>query len=524
MASEGIDFRRLTAAYKRQLEYLQGQDWGRRIGNRSTIRRLRVKIKAIQEAQRDVTNTAVLGRVGVGNVIKKNAYPTYADQVDACYRMYDGLTDYGGEILSSVADIRIAFIAGEGISFYSKNKAKTKFVKAFLKRNKLNGSKLLAAVRMGELEGKVLFVLAENSGEKATEEKGDGNGKTSGKGNIDARLFSWHTNKYTVERDKQDYEKITKIAYKPDGADKEKEIDVSKSLYVKLGGCDYKGDSTPTKLGKVLTQCENASRAAYDLRVNTHLFGRIFPYWETTDGLGAKQIIDGLADKSFELGDGYAGTAKMSLLEPGGQAADAVIKDMLNALRFVAAMTGVPIHWLAWPELMSNRATAENMLEVVSAATKNERLIWQEALSDMLEKVMRMAVDAGFADSDILEGEFDLRLPLISLAALQQLVDVWLPMREGKAISMFTLRNMIPGIDPIEEERMVDEEEEKAAEKSPMNNVTGEELLDEVQLKAQQEAAARGEVLPAIARPGAAPTPPKPGSQAKKGFDNTRKV
>ncbi len=440
--------------------------WPARIATRGARQKLMGKIQAIQEAQRDILNTAVTGRVSAGAVVDKNNYTNYEKQVDVSYKMYDGLTEYGSEVLSAVVDIRVAFIAGEGVSFYSKNKAKTDAVNVFLKLNNLSGSRLLAAVLMGELEGKSLFVLANNDEEES----------------VDARLFSWYANKYKVERDKKDYEKVLKIKYTPDNQQsKEQEIDIEKSVYVKLGGCDYKSDKTPTKIGKVLTQCENASRAAYDLRKNTHLFGRIFPYWETADGAAAKVINDALTARSFEIGDSYAGTAKMSLLEPGGQSADAIIKDMLNSLRFVAAMTGVPIHWLAWPELMSNRATAENMLEVVSANTKKERLIWEESLRAMVDKMLQMIVDAGYADEGVLEGDYDLRLPLISLASMQQLIDVWMPLYQEKLVSKFTMRNMMPGIDPEKEAEQIDEEKKDAAEDSPMQNTAADELVKSLQ-------------------------------------------
>lgn len=455
------------AQYGRQLRFLEKHP----LRNRGIIRKLRSRVQAIQETQRDVTSTYIAGRIGLTSVVDKNNYTNYEAQVEGAYKMYDGLADFGSEVLPAVADIRVAFIAGEGVSLYSENQRKAAFLEKFLKNNNLNGSKLMAAALMGELEGKALFVLATNKDKK----------------NVDARLFSWYLSKYVVERDKADYEKILSITYQPDGESQPQKIDVEKSVYVKLGGSNYKDDKATTKLGKCLTQCENASRAAFDLRKNTHVFGKIMPYWETANGQDAKTINDGLAAKSFEIGDGYAGPAKMSLLEPSGTAADAVIKDMLNNLRYVAAMTGVPIHWLAWPELMSNRATAENMLEVVSASTKKERLIWEEKLTAMMEKVCTMAVDAGFEDRAILEDDITVKLPLISLASLQQLIDVWTPIYQERLISKFTFRNMLPGVDPLKEDELVAKEKKEAAEDSPFNNETAEQTLARLQQPPQQQ-------------------------------------
>lgn len=427
------------------------------IRNGRQIQLIRNKIAALEEAGRDVLATSITSGRFTGSQIDKNSYRTYASQVDQAYRMYDNLCDYGGEIFSSVADMRTAFIAGEGISFITKNQKKADFINAFLKYNNLNGSKLLAAVLMGEIEGKVLFVMSPVNEEN---EK-----------NIKVRLFSWHINKYKVNRNADDYEIVESIEYTKTGSSEPKTIDLAHSLYIKLGGCNYQNDDTPTRLGKILTQCENASRATYDLRKNTHLFGKIMPYWKTADGASSKVINDALAAKSFEIGDGYAGPAEMSLLEPSGSVGKAIIDDLQCSLRYIASMTGIPIHWLAWPELMSNRATAENFLEVVSAATKKERLIWQESLVKLIDRVMGLAVDQGIAERDILDEEYTLKLPLISLATLQQMVDVWLPIYQEKLVSKFTVMNMLPGIDPDKELKLIEDERKEAAKNSPFNNM-----------------------------------------------------
>ncbi len=426
------------------------------------------KVRALNEAQRDVLNTAVTGKLTAGQVVDKNNYKTYERQVQGAYEMYDGLTDYGSELVAMVVDLRVAFIAGEGVSFRSENKAKADFVRRFFKFNCLDGSKLIAAVLMAELEGKALFTLTSKKADDKTTES-----------NVVARLFSWYTNRYKVERDQADLEQIKSITYKKDKSDSnDSSIDIDRAVYVKTGGASHKDDLATTKIGKVLTQCENASRAGFDLRKNTHVFGKYMPYWKTLDIASAKAINNDLSSKSFEIGDGYAGMADFTIVEPSGRAAEAVIKDMLNSLRYVAAMTGVPIHWMAWPELMSNRATAENMLEVVSAATKRERLIWQESLRTLVDKALQMGVDELGENASVLEGEYELRLPLISLAALQQMVDIWLPMRDGDVVSTFTLRNMLPGIDPDKEAELIEQEKEKRAEDSPFQNAADGALED----------------------------------------------
>lgn len=439
--------------------------------NRKEIRRLTANVQAI-EATRDVLTTfAVSNRINLSQ-IDKNSYKSYDSKVEMLYKMYNAETDYGGEVLGAVADIRCAFIGGEGISISCKNKKKEKFIEDFLKFNKLDGSRLLNAVRIGEFDGKVLFLLSEDNEKK----------------NIKARLFSYHNNKYKVVRDSKDYEIIKSITYTEKGKTEESSISIDKAVYMRLGGADYLSDDTPTKLGKVLTQCENASRALYDLRNNTHLFGKVIPTWETAPGdiQSAKAINKDLQDKSFEIGDGYAGSAKFKLNEPSGAAGEAIIKDLLMNMRFIASMTAVPIHWLSWPELMSNRATAENLLEVVSAGTKLERLVWEEGLRDIIDKACEMAQDAGYVDG-LVDIDYTVKLPLISLAALMQIIDVWLPILQAGKLSDFSFWNMLPGIDPAKEKKAIEDQEKENAEKSPLRNRTLDGVLNNMQNKNNEE-------------------------------------
>jgi hypothetical protein len=435
------------------------------VKNFLTIRKQKKKIQAISEGTRDVLTTGVTSSRGSSEVVDKNNFKTYEAKVKGCYDFYDNTVDYGGEIFGSVADFRCSFIAGEGISFISANKAKTDFIRKFLDENKLSGSRLMLAVRMGEFEGKILWVLAPNKEKDKT---------------VKARLFSWYKNKYTVVKANNDYDLVEKITYKKSEGGKDEEIKSGSFVYLRLGGAGLFSDDAPTKLGKILTQCENVSRAMYDLRNDTHLFQRIFPVFTTQTAQEGAAITRELDAMSWDIGTGYAGTAQVKLIEPTGAAADAILKEVTANMRFISSMSGVPIHWLAYPDLMSNRATAENLLEVVNAATRTERLILEEGVKELIDKACIMAVDAGY-DPKVLEGDCTVKIPLISLAALQQLIDVWSPLYDAGHISQFTFRNMLPGIDPDKEQKLIDKEKKDEMKKSPLRNKTLDNSLGMLQ-------------------------------------------
>jgi hypothetical protein len=437
--------------------------------NAGRIRFVKKKLQALGEANIDIMNTnAANHNLGSGDVDKNN-YPTYESKVHGAYSMYNCETDYGGETYSAVVDCRTAFIGGEGLSVVAiKNDALQKWIDNFIEKNKLNGSRLLAMILTGELEGKNFITLKSDKQNKL----------------INVRSFSWYLNRYTLIKSATDTDTITGIKYRPktDGIEcADRTIAIDKAVFVKLGGTESITDETPGPCHKILTQCENASRASYDLRKNTHVFGKYMPYWKTSTSQDAKIINADLAAKSFEIGDGYAGTADFSIVEPSGSGADAIIKDLLLSLRYICAMTGTPIHWLAWPDLMSNRATADSMLEVINSATIKARLIWEEAFKEIINKARTMAVDELGDDNAILDGEFTVKLPLVSIAMLKQIQETYLPLAEAKYISRKTVQSKMPGINPAEEDKQIEAEREEEAERSPMNNETVDNALGEMQ-------------------------------------------
>jgi hypothetical protein len=83
---------------------------------------------------------------------------------------------------------------------------------------------------------------------------------------------------------------------------------------------------------------------------------------------------------------------------------------------------------------------------------------------------MTMAIDAGFESNDIVD-DFDIKLPMLSIKKLEMVQQVWLPLWDAGLVSDDTMRNLVPGIDPIYEKKMLDKEKKERAKNSPfMNN------------------------------------------------------
>lgn len=428
--------------------------------NRREIKKIKSQIQAFEEGGKDVMSTYITAVTASTGVVDKNNYRTYPAMVNAAYNMFESRSEYGSEIFRGVVETRIALVGGEGLSVIAKNEKTQDWIDSFLKINKLAGSRLLNHIQTGELEGRDLLLL--------------NLGKYNGKPYVAVSNFSWFKNNYSVEKI-DTYDGIKEIKYKKvdkDGNTKEVSLPLDRTIYVQIGGTDMYPNEPVGRIHCILTDCENFSRAKYDLRKNGFLFGRVTPTWKMDyqdPGSSAESaaIKNALNSFEWEPGAGYAGTAEFNYKTPGSGAHDLLLSDMLTSLRNIATTTGIPIHFLSHPELMSNRATAENLLEMVNLSTKRDRLCWEESWTETIEKAMNYAVDSGMETSEIL-GEFEVKLPLISLATLKNLIEVWFPL-VGDVVSMGTFRNMLPGIDPSQEKKNIEAEKKEAVKKAQEN-------------------------------------------------------
>ena len=86
-------------------------------------------------------------------------------------------------------------------------------------------------------------------------------------------------------------------------------------------------------------------------------------------------VLGGL-DVKYELvgwtGDGYT-----------------TLKEETQALaKTVSGTTGIPVHFLGYPELLSNRDTAENLVALIVLSTNKERHTWTGAYDELCHKAM----------------------------------------------------------------------------------------------------------------------------------------
>ena len=388
-----------------------------------------------------VLNTSVPGTI--------NGYTTYEGQVSETYRKYNSFASFGSQQTRAVVDLRTAFIAGEGVSISCEDEPTALWIEDFIEKNKLNGNNFVNAVKGSEMSGQSLLLMRPQDW-------------------IDGSLF--------IKISRIPY--TTKMPYKPvydDPLLRENVIDVlvkrdgvwvsfgfTNFVYVRTGGDDVNDGGPVTKVGVILTDMENYDRAIKDMRRNNHIFARITPTFKTENDAETTALQAHLNEMKWQIGTAFIGSAEMDYKSPSA-GAHAVIESELKAtIKTISSVSGVPVHWLGFVDLMSNRSTAETLYELIKNATINERVEWQNAAHNMILKSQELYIDNGGTELPALNSDFQVFLPLIDFGNFLERIRGYNLARSDGAISMDDYRNAIPGIDPLKTKRAIEKEKEDA--------------------------------------------------------------
>ena len=381
-----------------------------------------------------------------------NAFTNYELQVAETYRKYNAQASFGNQQVRAIVDLRTAFIAGEGISITAEDEKTSDWIENFLKKNNLHGRYFLNAVKGSEMAGQSLFLLKMNNW-------------------LDDSLYVKALRvPYTGE---QSYRPVYFDIYE---SDEVKVIEIKKNgqwvtadfidfIYIRTGGDDHNNQTPVTKVGTVLTDVENYDRAIKDMRRNNHIFARITPTWETKDDNETTALQKKLSDLKWTIGKAFIGSAKFKYVTPEGGAHENLNIELVATVKTISSVTGVPVHWLGYVDLMSNRSTAETLYELIKNATINERSEWKNSLYFLILKAQEMYINAGGQDLPRLDYEFEIKLPLLDFSNFLERVKGLNVAFADRAISLFDYRNFIPGIDPLKTEKQIEVEDSKEEEK-----------------------------------------------------------
>jgi len=395
-----------------------------------------------------------------------NTYNSYDAALSAINSKYTATAKWGVLQVGNIVDLRAAFIMGQGPEVVADPGAQREldFVNALFEYNYLDKYAAQEFAKESELEGKILLRLGFEKNDEM----------------ISVRFVSYLDKKYSIETAPNDYLDYKFATWTPDNETEPVKLNKPEFVYAKFGGRVYDPNAATAKTMKCLTQIDRLDKALFDLRKIDRLFASPTPHVECLEHTEAEQINDDVKELNWRIGKFFAHTGKFEFATPPMHGAETLIKEITLNSKIISGTTGVPVHFLGFPELLSNRSTSRDMVSGLAAATSRERETWKSVLEQTARKAMEMANEKMFgqmSDSRKLRPEkISIEISLETESAWEHLRDVMIPLALADKISNELWLGMIPGVDiDAEKKRMakVAEDREKSMQ-TEMERIQGE--------------------------------------------------
>lgn len=378
-----------------------------------------------------------------------NRYKTYGSQVISTYKKYNSLDDYGNLQLKTLVDILTGFIAGEGLNISATNPKTAKWLLDFTQKNKLYGSRYINTVKGTVMTGKQLLVSYPDPEEKR----------------VKVLRVPYGVNTSYSKSSGLDYRIILSNRFDPDSIEdivvldddgKQTSLGLENFVYIRTGGDDLEVNNTVTKVGACLTDCENYDRAIKDLRKVNNISARPTLTFKTDD---ADNVKAALQKGNWKIGDSYIGPAELSYVTPNIGGHQNTVTEVTLTVKNISGATGIPIHWFGHVDLMSNRSTAESLMETVNVQTALERTALEDGFKELFLEAMALDINNGFGLTEI-DDDFTVKIPFLTFANAKVLIESLSMAYSDNAISIQDYRNRIPGTNPLQTERDIAQSEQ----------------------------------------------------------------
>lgn len=398
----------------------------------------------------------------------------YEKSIDRIRKKYFDIDKKGSLITRTIVDYRSSAIAGGEISFSADDRTLPN-LEAWMDQVKAS-ERSTSYAQLLEREGRVAIVLYLTP-----------NGWSF-------RALPWHQYKYDLVYD--DYDNIVGIKYETD----EGEYTVTKPylVYVQYSGQNEysKEVVAPPKIAYCLSDIEEIDAELERWANINHFFADPTPHIDTSDlnffsklvalltgrkedsvpqgGTEDEETRKERSARRWKIGQGLT-TANTTLQYVQAEMRGVESLDRIIQVRCerISALTGYPIY-LLYPELMSNRATAEEIAADTNQATVIERRKNEELWAEIAKAWATLENQFSGTSYDI--DSIYAVLPQVSASQISLLTKTYFPLVQNKVISMRTFREMFPLVDPtVELERLEEEASLQVSEISnAMLNFTGD--------------------------------------------------
>lgn len=378
-----------------------------------------------------------------------NTYAGDLAMINAVNSAYNGESAWGVNLVKSIVEIRAAMVGGAagvevGVAMNYKQDAQKEmeFCQQFMRDSGINQDTQMEWAIEGGIDGRCMFELYNTLEEKKVK--------------IKARFFPFfgglNAPRYTVKTDPMDYTNILGADVSSPNGGTPRTIAPARMVYRKFGGRKSCINQSSPLVGHVLPQVEAIDKGLRDWREINSLYANPTPVVIVDNAADAEpqytmmtQTLKWRIGKLLVIGGG-----DYKLVGPENGGVESIEKEITVALKIISGTTGIPPHFLGFPDLMSNRATADGLLEMMFAATARERTAWLEAYTELFRKAIMLY--NRYSGDSLNPDAVHAILPENTQTRLRQLVDVWLPLFESKAVTRKTFLKRVPDVDAEKED------------------------------------------------------------------------
>ena len=405
---------------------------------RKRVEELELSLRKSQEYITDIL-TYRAGEKTTNFSAALNPYDTREKLVSELVRKYKGLAGSGSQLVQRIVDTRAAFTMAGGLKVVARDpghSGELSFIRDLVELSELDGQFGQQLAVEKELEGQVLLVI-------------DWDPEIE---NIRIKFLSWNDTHYEVQYQNSFYSKIDKIAYTgrdENGEEDEIEIPSSQAVFIKFNARINSREGVPTLSG-LLQEVDDIDHALRDWRKLNQYFASLTPYFKTSDMQEAKELYDQLLSPgiNWRIGKVFAGPAEFSLVEMNGSGAESIRREIETKIKIVAGGAGVPVQFLGFPEFMSNRATADNMMEPVALISGSEQRSWQKGFKELFDKAIALRNEmVSPLEKQLEPGVIDPKMKFITQAQVERLIQLYYPLWQSGGINLKTLLGLLPDID-----------------------------------------------------------------------------
>lgn len=372
-----------------------------------------------------------------------NPYKTLDTQVEAIINRYEGNADYGYELVQRLVTLAAAFSLPHELELDCPKGAEKekKFIESFVDVNNLDQNGTYQLSIESHLQGQILVALLWDTDNET----------------VKLQYMPWNEYKYKIVLDGIGNLSGQYKAAWEDSSGKKLSLNDNQFQYLGFNKRLKSGEiQGRPRLGVVLKRLENVSYDLDDWRQVNKLYGHPTPYFKFENQADADKLMTLIQSIGWKIGIALASSGEMSLVSPSTASPTFLDKGIEVHLKVVAGATGIGIHFLGFPNVLSNRATAESLGEPIEIAARTDMLQWMSFFEGLFNKAIMLANE--HRDQKLRTGLVKPKMQPITDRQWTIIEKVFMPATKDGLISRRRFAEQVPGIDPEQNEEELSEE------------------------------------------------------------------